>query len=56
MTDRKEIPINLTPELQTGVYANNMFVPHNKEEFVMACIFMDPQVGSVVSRVGSSPG
>ncbi len=56
MTDRKEIPINLTPELQTGVYANNMFVTHNKEEFVMDFIFMDPQLGSVVSRVVSSPG
>lgn len=56
MTNGKEIPINMPQELQPGVYANNMMVTHNKEEFVMDFIFMDPQMGQVVSRVVTSPG
>lgn len=56
MTNGKEIQINLSPEMQAGVYANNMFVTHTKEEFMVDFIFMDPQMGSVVSRVVTSPG
>lgn len=51
-----EIQINMPAEKQAGVYANNMLVAHTKEEFVMDFIFMDPQMGSVVSRVVTSPG
>jgi len=56
MSKGQEIPVNMPQEMQAGVYANNMMVTHNKEEFVMDFIFMDPQMGSVVSRVVSSPG
>ena len=56
MAQSKEIPINMPPELQPGAYANNMMVTHNKEEFMIDFIFMDPQMGSVVSRVVTSPG
>ncbi len=55
MSKGKEIPINMTQEMQPGVYANNMLVTHNKEEFVMDYIFMDPQMGSVVSRITANP-
>ncbi len=56
MTQKKEIPINMPQDLQAGNYANNMFVTHNKEEFMLDFILMDPQMGSVVSRVITSPG
>ncbi len=56
MAKGKEVPINMAQETHPGVYANNMLVAHNKEEFVMDFIFMDPQVGSVVSRVIANPG
>ena len=56
MSNKKEVQINLPVEKQSGVYANNMFVAHTKEEFVIDFIFMDPQMGSVVSRVITSPG
>ncbi len=32
---QKEIKVNFPQQLQGGAYANNMFVTHTKEEFVM---------------------
>jgi hypothetical protein len=52
----KEIKLNLPAHLQSGVYANNMFITHSREEFVMDFAFITPPVGSVVARVTTSPG
>jgi hypothetical protein len=56
MTDQKKININFPPEVQGGVYANNMFVTHTKEEFIMDFIMVAPPTGKVTARVISSPG
>lgn len=52
----KEIKLNLPTHLQSGVYANNMFVTHSREEFIMDFSFITPPVGTVVARVTTSPG
>ncbi|MBI4698043.1 MAG: DUF3467 domain-containing protein [Nitrospirae bacterium] len=51
-----EIKINMSAELQAGVYANNMMVAHTREEFVMDFSFIVPPMGTVVARVVTSPG
>ena len=57
MTDPpKEIKISFPPEIQGGVYANNMVVSHTKEEFILDFIMVAPPAGSVTARVIVSPG
>ena len=52
----KEIQINFPPELQKGVYANNMVVSHSQEEFMLDFMLISPPNGVVTSRVIMSPG
>ena len=52
----KEIKINFPPEIQGGVYANNMIVSHTKEEFILDFIMVAPPAGTVNARVIVSPG
>ncbi len=52
----KEIKINFPPEVQGGVYANNMVVSHTKEEFILDFIMVAPPTGTVNARVIVSPG
>ncbi|OGP97058.1 MAG: hypothetical protein A2Z39_03115, partial [Deltaproteobacteria bacterium RBG_19FT_COMBO_46_9] len=52
----KEIKVNFPPQLQGGVYANNMLVIHTKEEFIMDYMMVVPPNGAVTSRVIISPG
>ena len=56
MTPKQELKIHFPPELQGGAYANNMFVTHTREEFIMDFILTTPQTGTVTSRVITSPG
>ena len=57
MTDApKEIKISFPPEVQGGVYANNMVVSHTKEEFILDFIMVAPPTGTVMARVIVSPG
>jgi len=53
---QKEIKVNLPPQLQGGVYSNNMMVAHTKDEFIMDFMMVVPPVGTVMSRVIISPG
>jgi hypothetical protein len=53
---QQEIKVNFPPQLQGGVYANNMLVAHTKEEFIMDFIMLVPPNGTVTSRVIISPG
>jgi hypothetical protein len=53
---RQEIKIHMPKEVSCGVYANNMFVRHTKEEFVLDFIMVTPPEGTVSSRVIVSPG
>ncbi len=51
----QEIQIQMPPEIQGGVYANNMVVAHTQEEFVLDFIMATPPVGTVIARVVVSP-
>jgi len=51
----QEIQIQLPPDVQGGVYANNMVVAHTQEEFVLDFIMATPPVGTVNARVVVSP-
>ena len=52
----KEITINFPPQLQGGVYANNMVITHTKEEFILDFMMVAPPTGTVTARVILSPG
>ncbi|MBI5675823.1 MAG: DUF3467 domain-containing protein [Nitrospirae bacterium] len=51
-----EIKINIQPQIQAGVYANNLMITHTREEFVMDFSVITPPVGTVTARVITSPG
>lgn len=53
---KKEIKLSFPESLRGGVYANSMFVNHNKEEFVMDFAMITPPFGTVTVRVVTSPG
>jgi len=53
---QQEVKVNFPNELKGGVYSNNMFVTHTKEEFVMDFLMIVPPMGAVTSRVIISPG
>ena len=55
MADRQEINVNFPPELQGGVYSNNMVVSHTKEEFILDFLMVAPPAGAVTARVVVSP-
>jgi hypothetical protein len=54
--DPKEIQVNFPPQLQGGVYSNNMVVTHTKEEFIVDFLMVAPPTGAVTARVIVSPG
>ena len=53
---KKEVKIAFPESLRGGVYSNNMFITHTKEEFILAFMMITPPVGSVTARVIISPG
>ena len=56
MAGGQEIKVNFPPNLQGGVYSNNMVVTHTKEEFILDFIMVAPPAGAVTARVIVSPG
>ncbi len=56
MKQKQELKIHFPQELAGGVYANNMFVTHTHEEFIMDFILATPPNGTVTARVITSPG
>jgi hypothetical protein len=56
MAEGQEVKINFPPELQGGVYSNNMVVSHTKEEFILDFLMVAPPAGAVTARVVVSPG
>jgi hypothetical protein len=56
MSNGQDIKVNFPPELQGGVYSNNMVVTHTKEEFVLDFLMVAPPAGAVTARVIVSPG
>jgi hypothetical protein len=51
----QEVQIQVPPEVQRGVYANQMFIVHTEEEFILDFILASPPTGIVNSRVIISP-
>lgn len=56
MSNGQDIKVNFPPELQGGVYSNNMVVSHTKEDFVLDFLMVAPPAGAVTARVIVSPG
>lgn len=56
MANEQKLQVNFPNELRGGVYANNMFVSHTHEEFIMDFITVVPPAGTVTARVITSPG
>ncbi len=56
MAEQKEIKIQFPPEIIGGVYANNTFIAHTREEFIMDFVLVAPPTGKVTARVIISPG
>lgn len=52
----KEVKVKFPDNLLGGVYSNNMFVTHTKEEFILDYLMISPPTGAVTSRVIISPG
>lgn len=52
----QEITVIFPEHLRGGVYCNNMFVTHTKEEFIMDFMMVAPPIGAVTARVVISPG
>jgi len=48
--------IKFTDDVLKGVYANNMFIAHTREEFILDFINVFPPQGIVNARVIISPG
>ena len=51
----QEIQVQIPPDVQRGVYANQLLVVHNQEEFILDFILATPPAGVVNSRVLVSP-
>ncbi len=51
----QELQVQIPPDVQRGVYANQLLVVHNQEEFILDFILATPPVGVVNSRVLVSP-
>ena len=51
----QQIDIKIEDDILKGVYSNNLFVTHTKEEFVLDFINLFPPTGIVTSRVIVTP-
>ncbi len=51
----QQLQIHMPPEVQRGVYANQMMVAHTQEEFVLDFMLATPPAGVVNARVLVSP-
>jgi len=54
-SNTQEIHIQLSPEVQQGVYSNQMLCSHTEEEFVLDFILTTPPAAVVNARVIVSP-
>ncbi len=51
----QQLQIQLPPEVQRGVYANQAYIAHTQEEFILDFILATPPAGMVNARVILSP-
>ncbi|MDQ6950425.1 MAG: DUF3467 domain-containing protein [Mariprofundales bacterium] len=50
-----QMQMQMPPEIQRGVYANQAYISHTQEEFIVDFILATPPVGIVNARVVLSP-
>jgi hypothetical protein len=53
---KKELKVTFPENLRGGAYANNMFITHTREEFILDFMMISPPAGTVTARVITSPG
>jgi hypothetical protein len=53
---KKELKVTFPENLRGGAYANNMFISHTREEFILDFMMISPPAGTVTARVITSPG
>ena len=53
---KKELKVTFPESLRGGAYANNMFISHTREEFILDFMMISPPAGTVTARVITSPG
>ena len=53
---KKELKVTFPESMRGGAYANNMFISHTREEFILDFMMITPPAGSVTARVITSPG
>ena len=53
---KKELKVTFPESLRGGAYANNMFITHTREEFILDFMMISPPAGTVTARVITSPG
>ena len=53
---KKELKVTFPESLRGGAYANNLFISHTREEFILDFMMLTPPAGSVTARVITSPG
>ena len=51
-----KMKVKFTDDILRGVYANNMFIAHTREEFILDFVNAFPPHGIVNARVIISPG
>lgn len=54
--NKQQLKVQFSQDLHGGAYANNMFVTHTREEFIMDFLVVTPPTGTVTARVITSPG
>jgi hypothetical protein len=52
----QQIQVAFPDQMKGGVYSNNAFISHTKEEFIMDFMMIGPNAGAVTARVITSPG
>jgi len=52
---QQEVQIQASPEVLTGVYANQTLIQHSPDEFVLDFVFANASAGSLNARVVITP-
>jgi len=54
--ERKEIRVEMSKDIASGVYANSLNIMHTAEEFILDFYMIAPPTGTANARVITSPG
>lgn len=54
--EKRQVQLNITPEVARGAYSNFAEIKHAKEEFCLDFYNVFPPIGAMVGRIMVSPG